>query len=86
MREDTIKELTSTEITQWIGCPTHVSVKLMRKELAKKAAAIKTRYYPLPERTRYGFDAVIMLLSDYRRRVTTLYVMCSFQVPDIPVM
>ena len=55
VREDTIKELTATEITQWIGRPTHASVELTRKELAKKAANIKTRYEPFPEGTRYGF-------------------------------
>ena len=33
VREDTIKDLTATEITQWIGHPTHVSVELTQKEL-----------------------------------------------------
>ena len=85
VREDTTKELTAMEITQWIGRPTHASVDLMRKELAKKAAAIKTRYEPFPEGTRYGFSTVIMLSADYQKRVTTLDVAWTFQVPDIPV-
>ena len=61
VREYTIKEFTDTEITQWIGCPTHVSVELTRKEIAEKAAATKTRYEPFPEGTRYSFAAEIML-------------------------
>ena len=72
VREYTIKELTAMEITQWIGRPTYESVELMQKELAKKAAAIKTRYEPFPEGTRYGFAAEIILAADYRKRVTTL--------------
>ena len=85
VREDTIKELKATTITQWIGQPTHASVKLTRKELSKKAAAIKTRYEPFPEGTRYAFAAAIMLLEDYRKRVTALNEAWTFQVPDIPV-
>ena len=61
VQEDTIKELTATEITQWIGRPNHMSAELTWKELAKKAAMIKTRYEPFPEGTRYGFAAAIML-------------------------
>ena len=72
VQEDTNKELTATIITHWIGRPTHVSVELTRKELAKQAAAIKTRYAPFPEGTRYGFFAAIMLAADYRKYVTTL--------------
>ena len=85
VREDTIKELTSATITQCIGRPTHASVELTRKELAKKAAAIKTRYEPFPEGTRYGFAAAIMLAADYQKRVTTLDLAWKFQVPAIPV-
>ena len=85
VREDTIKELTATEITQWIGRPTHASVELTRKKLAKKAAAINTRYEPFQEGTRYGFSAAIMLSDDYRKMVTTLDVAWKFQVPDTPV-
>ena len=65
---------------------THASVKLTRKEIAKKATAIKTRYETFPEETRYGFAAAIMLSADYRKRVTTLDVAWTFQVPEIPVM
>ena len=72
VREDTIKELTATKINQLIGQPTDASVKLTQKELAKKATAIKTRYEPFTERTRYGFAAAIMLAVDYQKRVTTL--------------
>ena len=86
VREDTIKELTATEITQWTGRPTHVSVDLTQKELAKKAAVIKTRYEPFPEGRRYGFAAAIMLSKDYRKRVTMLDVVWTFQVPDISFM
>ena len=76
VQEDTIK---------WIGRPTHSSVDITRKELAKKAAVIKNRYEPSPEGTRYGFAAAIMLSADYRKRVTTLDVAWTFQVPEIPV-
>ena len=65
MQEDNIKELTATEITQWFGQPTHVSVDITRKELAKKAAAIKTRYETFPEGTRYDFADAIMLSEEY---------------------
>ena len=85
VREDTIKYLTATTITLWIGRPTHASVELKREKLAKKSAAIKTRYEPFPEGTRYGFAAAIMLAADSRKRVTTLDVAWAFQVPDIPV-
>ena len=85
VREDTIKELIATEKTQWVRRPTHVSVKLTQKELAKKAAAIKTLYEPFPEVKRYGFAAATMLSEDYWKRVTTLDVAWTFQVPDIPV-
>ena len=85
VQEDTIKELTDTKITQWIGCPTHASVELTRKYLSKKAAAIKTRYEPFHEGTRYSFTAAIIISKDYRKRVTTLDVAWTFQVPDIPV-
>ena len=78
VREDTIKDLAATEITQWIGRPTHASVELTRKELAKKANTIKTRYEPFPEGTRYGIAAAIMLLVDYRKRVTTLDAVWTF--------
>ena len=85
VQEDTIKELTAVEITQWIGRPTHASVELTRKELAEKAADIKTRYEPFPEGTRYDFAAAIILSEDYRKRFTTLDVAWKFLVPDIPV-
>ena len=84
-QEDTIKELMTMEITQWIGRPTHASVELTRKELSKKAAVIKTRYEPFSGGTRYGFAAAIILSADYRKRVTTLDLLWTFQVPDIPV-
>ena len=85
VREDTIKELTATTITQWIVTPTHASIEIKRKELAKKAAAIKTRYEPFPEGTRYGFTTAIMLSSEYRKRVNMLDVAWAFHVPIIPV-
>ena len=85
VQEYTIKELTATEITQWIGRPTHASVELTREKLEKKAAAINTRYEPFQEGTRYGFAAAIILSADYRKRVTTLDFAWKFQVPDTPV-
>ena len=75
----------ATTITLWIGRPTHASVELKREKLAKKSAAIKTRYEPFPEGTRYGFAAAIMLLVYYQKRVTTLDVVWTFQVTGIPV-
>ena len=77
--------MTATEITQWIGRPTNASVELTRKELANKAAAIKTHYDPFLEGMRYGFAAAIMLAEDDKTRVTTLDVTWTFQVPDIAV-
>ena len=85
VREDTIKELMAATITQWIRRPTHASAELTRKEVEKKAVVIKTRYKPFPEGTRYDFAAAIILAADYRKRVTTLDVAWTFQVPDIPV-
>ena len=72
VREDPIKDLTSTEITQRIRRPTHASVELTQKELVKMSPAIKTRYEPFPEVTRYCFAAAIMLAADYRKMVTML--------------
>ena len=77
--------LRAKEITKWIRRPTHAIVELTHKELTKKAAAIKTCYKLFPEGTRYGFSAAIMLSEDYRKRVTTLHVVWTFQVPVIPV-
>ena len=85
VEEDTTKEFTDATITQWIRRPTHASVELTSKELAKKAAAIKIRYEPFPEGTRYGFAASIMLAAYYRKRVTTIDVAWTFHVPDIPI-
>ena len=85
VKEDTIKELTAATITQWTGQPTHARVEIARKEIANKAAAIKTRYEPFPEGTKYGFAVAIMLAEYYQERVTMLDVAWKFQVPDIPV-
>ena len=85
VRKDTIKELTVTKITQWIGRSTHASNELTRKEPAKKPTTIKTRYKLFPEGTRYGFAAAIMLSEDFRKRDTTLDVAWTFQVPVTPV-
>ena len=78
-------EFNAATITQWIGQTTHASVKLTRKDPAKTAAAIITRYKPFPEGTSYCLAAAIMLGADYRKRVTTLDVVWTFQVLDIPV-
>ena len=64
VREDIITELTATNITKWVDRPTHASVKTMRKELTKKAAAIKTRYDMFPMGTRFGYATAIMLMTD----------------------
>ena len=85
VQEDTIKDLTAATITQWIERSTHASVKLMRIDLANKAAAIKPTYEPFPEGKRCGFVAAIMLAAYYRKRVTMLDVTWTFQVPYIPV-
>ena len=69
VREDTITELTATDITKWGDQPTHTSVETTRKELTKKAAAIKTRYDVFPLGTRFGYDAEIMLTAEYKGRV-----------------
>ena len=84
VREDTIKELTAAEITMWVDRPTQASVKTTRKELTKKAAAIKTRYDTFPEGTCYGYTATIMLPEYYRARVTGLDAAWKFVVPDLP--
>ena len=36
VREDTITELTKTDITKWAARPTHTSVENTQKELKKK--------------------------------------------------
>ena len=82
--EDTITQLTATDITKWGDQPTHASVETTRKELTKKAAAIKTRYDTFPEGTCYGYTATIMLPEYYRARVTGLDAAWKFVVPDLP--
>ena len=72
VREDTTTELMATDITNWFDQPTHASVETMRKELTKKAAAIKTRYDALPLGTRFGYAAAIMLTEDYKERVNKI--------------
>ena len=54
VQEHTITELTATDITRWSARPTHASVANSRKELTKKAAAIKKRYDPFPQGTLFG--------------------------------
>ena len=69
VREDTITELTETDITKWAARPTHASVENTRKELIKRAAAIKTRYDTFPLGTRFRYTASIMLTADYIKKV-----------------
>ena len=69
VREDTITELTETDITKWATQPTHASVENTRKELTKRAAAIKTRYDAFPLGTRFGYAVAIMLTADYIEKV-----------------
>ena len=69
VREDTITELTETDITKWAARPTHASVKNTRKKLTKRAAAIKTSYDMFPLGTRFGYAADIMLTADYIEKV-----------------
>ena len=66
VREDTITELTAADITKWVDQPTHASIKKTRKELTKKATAIKTRYDAFPLGTRFGYAAAIMLTANYK--------------------
>ena len=66
VREDTITELTANDITKWVDRPTHAIVETTRKELTKKAAAIKTRYDVFPLGTRFSYAAAIMLTADYK--------------------
>ena len=66
--------------------PDHAGVELTRKEIAKKAASIKSCYEPFTEGTRYVFAAAIMIPKYYRKRVTALDVAWKFRVPVIPVM
>ena len=69
VRKDTITKLTATDITKWGDRPTHASVKTTRKELTKKAAAIKEIYDAFPFGTRFGYAAAIMLTAEYKGRV-----------------
>ena len=81
VREDTIKELTATDITKWVEHPMHASVKKMRKELAEDTTAIKTRYDTFPMGLRFGYAAAIMLTEDYKARVPNLAVDWEFEPP-----
>ena len=83
-REDKIKEMTAADITNWVDRLTQAIVETTRKELAKRAAAIKTRYDVFPEGTRYGYAAVIMLSEEYIARITGLDTAWKFIVPDLP--
>ena len=69
VREDTITELTETNITKWSARPTHACVEKTRKELTKRAATIKTSYDAFPLGTRFGYAAAIMLTADYIEKV-----------------
>ena len=51
VRDETIKELIVVDITQVIDRPTYASVELSMKELAMKAASIKTIYAPFRRET-----------------------------------
>ena len=69
VREDTITELTATNITKWGDRPTHASVETTWKELTKMAAAIKTRYDAFPLGMRFGYAVAIMMTAEYKGRV-----------------
>ena len=69
VRQDTITELTETDITKWAARPTHASVENTWKELTKRAVKIKTRYDTFPLGTRFGYAAAIMLTADYIEKV-----------------
>lgn len=89
VREDTITELTATDITRWPARPTHASVATSRKELTKKAAAIKARYESFPLGTRFGYAAAIMLPAYYIEKVNkiaaaTLLDTWTFAIPMQP--
>ena len=68
-REDTINKLTETDITKWAAQPMHASVENTRKELTKRAAAIKTRYDAFPLVTRFGYATAIVLTADCIEKV-----------------
>ena len=84
VREDTTKELTAAKITKWVELSTQESVKTMRKDLEKRAAAIKTRYDAFLEGMRYEYSAATMLPGEYIYRVTGLDAAWTFIVPDLP--
>ena len=84
VREDTIKEMTAADIKNWVDRLTQAIVKTAWKELAKRAAAIKTRYDALSEGTRYGYAAAIMLPEEYIACVKGLDVAWTFVLPDLP--
>ena len=84
VREDTTKELTASKITKWVELSTQESVKTMRKDLEKRAAAIKTRYDAFLEGMRYEYSAATMLPGEYIYRVTGLDAAWTFIVPDLP--
>ena len=89
VREETITELTVNDITKWVDWPMHASVETMRKELTKKAAAIKKRYDVFPLGTRFGYAATIMLTADYKERVNKIEPLeladtWSFNPPEQP--
>ena len=64
VREDTITKLTAIDITKWVDGPTHAIVKTTRKELRKRAAAIKTRYDAFPLGMRFGYAVAIILTAE----------------------
>ena len=89
VREDTITELTATDITKRGNRPTHVSVETTRKKLTKKADAIKKRYDAFPLGTQFGYAAAIMLTAEYKGRVDKIEPLkladtWSFKPPEQP--
>ena len=67
----------------------HASVETTRKELTKKAAAIKTIYDAFPLETRFGYATAIMLTADYKERVDKIESLeladtWSFKPPEQP--
>ena len=89
VREETITELTVNDITKWVDWPMHASVETMRKEMTKKAAAIKTGYDAFRLGTRFGYATAIMLTAEYKVRVNKIEPLkladtWTFNLPEQP--
>ena len=76
--DETIKELPEKTTTKFMVRPTHSSIEKTRNELAKIGSSIKTTHTALPEGTKFGYAATIIMAGEYMKRVTTLESACTF--------